>query len=365
MRRGAARERWLEIALLVGGLVAGLLLAETVLRVSGWTPERHRAPLVLNQQRKRLLLDCYPEDPRGYFPLDLRDAATRARFTDVPGVDEAARRAPHAVLFRYNTLHFRDVEPAPRTPGVARVVLLGDSFTEGQGVREEDTTARVLERLLNEGGVRSEVRNYGRRGHDFPKLARAFERVMELEPDLVVYAMVPNDPERSAAFEAARVDVDDWIVDRRRGVTSREAPAPPLSLLLALAGDRFDTWRVSRASTRWYFDLYGTPNREGWEKTRDYLRSMQRQVTARGGKLLVATWPLLVALDEYPFRGIEDTVARFLDDAAIPRHPLRPALAGRPTPSLWVHALDRHPNEHAHRLAAESLAPVVRGMLAR
>ena len=358
------RERRLELALLAGGLLAGWAASEIGLRVAGWTPERLRAPLVLNNQRKRVLLDCYPENPRRYFPLDLRDAATRASFADLPGVDHAAQRAPFAVEFRYNSHHFRDVEPGPKPHGVKRVAVLGDSFTEGQGVREEDTASRVLERLLRRDGLAVEVHNCGRRGHDFPKLAKAFEKVLELQPDLVVYAMVPNDPERSPAFEAARVDVDDWIVDRRRGIDPLlPPPPPPVFRLFALARERAETWRVSRASTRWYFDLYGDVNRDGWSRTQGYVREMQQQMAARGGALLVATWPLLVDLDAYPFAPIEETVSAFLDGARIPRHDLRPALRARPAPELWVHPLDRHPNEIAQRLAAESLAPVVRRML--
>ena len=36
------------------------------------------------------------------------------------------------------------------------------------------------------------------------------------------------------------------------------------------------------------------------------------------------------------------------------------ALSGRPAASLWVHPVDHHPNETAHRLAAESLVEPVR-----
>jgi hypothetical protein len=36
-----------------------------------------------------------------------------------------------------------------------------------------------------------------------------------------------------------------------------------------------------------------------------------------------------------------------------------PVFRGRRTADLWVHPVDHHPNEVAHRLAAESLAPVV------
>jgi hypothetical protein len=350
--------------LLAFGVLGGALAGEAALRIAGWKPDRFRTPLVLNHQKKRLLLDCYPENPRRYFPLDLRDPATRQRYAELPGLGAAAERAPHAVEFQFNELHFRDPEPSPRRPGITRIVLLGDSFTEGQGVKEEDTTARVLERMLNAGGERFEVRNCGRRGHDFPKLAKAFERVRELyQPDLLVYAMVPNDPERSAAFEAARVDMDDWIVDRRRVADPLGAGAPPPGLrLLAFLYEREETWRISRASTRWYRDLHGEPNREGWARTQGYVRAMQDQIAASGGRLLVMTWPLLVSLDDYPFADVEATVATFLDGAGIPRHDLRPVLRDTPAPALWVHPLDRHPNEVAHRKAAESLLPVVRRM---
>jgi lysophospholipase L1-like esterase len=365
VRGTARRELWSRLALLGLGIVFGVLLCEGALRILGWRPERYRTPLVLNHQRKRLLLDCYPENPRGYFPVDLRDAATRRRFSDLPGLESASERAPFAVEFQYNELHFRDREPASKSPGVRRIVLLGDSFTEGQGVREEDTTARVLERRLNEAGPgRYEVRNCGRRGHDFPKLAKAFEKVLPYEPDLLVYAMVPNDPERSASFEAARVEMDDWIVDRRRVADPERPLAPPTGLrLLAFLREQEETRRISRTSTKWYRDLYGPPNAEGWARTEGHLREMQAQLQRSGGRLLVATWPLLVELDAYPFADIEGRVAAFLDQARIRRHDLRSALRGRPAETLWVHPLDRHPNEVAHRIAAESLVPVVHGML--
>jgi hypothetical protein len=48
--------------------------------------------------------------------------------------------------------------------------------------------------------------------------------------------------------------------------------------------------------------------------------------------------------------------------AGIAHHDLRAALSGRPAESLWVHPLDQHPNDVAHRLAAQSLAPVVRAL---
>jgi hypothetical protein len=110
--------------------------------------------------------------------------------------------------------------------------------------------------------------------------------------------------------------------------------------------------------------MYGEPNREGWERTQALIREMNRRTLARGGRFLVASWPLMIHLEgDDPFGDVSDKVARFCLGAGIPRHDLRPALAGRRTEALWVHPVDMHPNEVAHRLAAESLAPAVRALV--
>ena len=74
------------------------------------------------------------------------------------------------------------------------MLVFGDSFAEGQGVKEADTLARELGRLLDERAPgRFEVRNAGRRGLDFPELSAAFDEALAYEPDLVVYALTLND----------------------------------------------------------------------------------------------------------------------------------------------------------------------------
>ena len=116
-------------------------------------------------------------------------------------------------------------------------MVLGDSFTEGQGVKEPDTYPRRLEALLNASGSgRWEVRNCGRRATDFPELYAAFEEILAFQPDVIVYGMVLNDADRSPEFQARQTYVNDWILDRGRIL---EGGADP-----ALA-----PW--TRASSRW------------------------------------------------------------------------------------------------------------------
>jgi lysophospholipase L1-like esterase len=361
------RELASGIALSAGSVVLTVGLAEAVLRLSGFAPERYPMMGRMANARWTLLLDCYPSNPRGYFEIDLREHESRERYFHVAPLryDAVAERAPWAVEFRYNAQRFRDAPLGPKPPGVRRVMLLGDSFTEGQGVKEPDTAARVLGRLLeHEAPGRYEVRNCGRRGADFPELLEAFDALLPYEPDLVVYALVLNDAERSEAFNARQTYVDDWILDRGRQVEDLPVPGPLRPRVLDFVQDRFAAWRVGRETTRWYLEMWTEANSDGWARTQHYLREMNRRLRERGAQLLVAPWPLLVGLErDYAFGPVHETIARFCLTAGIAHHDLLPSFQGRRSQELWVHPIDRHPNEAAHRLAAESLVPVVRELL--
>ena len=358
-------------ALAAASVMVVLLGLEGGLRLARYTPRKFRASARLVDPHWRLLLDCYPSNPRGYFDIDLRDTRSRERYGHLAPLryESLVHRTPYAVESRYNSLRFRDVEFGPKPKGVRRVMVLGDSFTEGQGVKEPDTYPRVLEARLNaSGGARWEVRNCGRRGADFPLLYELFDEILRYEPDVVVYGMVLNDADQSDEFHSRQTYVNDLILDRGRAMEGHALPEMGRfdSRLLGFVRDRLETHRTTLETTRWYLDMYGPPNREGWERTQGYLREMNRRTRERGAELLVASWPLMVNMEgDDPFDAATKTVSRFCVAAGIPWHDLRPALRGRPTPSLWVHPVDMHPNDLAHRLAAESLAPVVRDLGSR
>lgn len=350
-----ARERALRAVLCAGASLATLLAMDAALGVASAALP---TPIHVSNRRVSLALDCYPSDPRRYFDVDLRDPARRSVYEGrrVRGLDDAWRRAPFAVELRFNSLQFRDAEFGPRRRGVRRVAVLGDSFTEGQGVKEPDTYPRRLEALLNASGPeRWEVLNWGRRGADFPRLYETFEQLLSYDPDVVVYGMFLNDAERSEAFRARHAFVSDWM---ERGAHPRAGGG-----LLDFVFRRLERRRLDRETPLWYVQMYAEPNREGWRRTQDHLREMDRRMRERGGRLLVADWPVLAAGEAADVLApAHDAIARACAAAGIAHHDLRPALRAAPPASLWVHPLDQHPNDAAHRLAAESLAPIVRAL---
>lgn len=329
-------------------------------------PRTHLRVTAPAEHRSSFALDCYPTNPRGYFDVDLRDALTRKRYEElgVPGITDLASQAPYCVELRYNAEGFRDRPPPPRRANIRRVIVVGDSLTEGQGVRASDLYARVLEEELNAAGREEwEVLNLGRRGENFPALADSLERAMGLDPDLVVYGMTLNDCELSPSFRARH----PLLSDRLRGHARADAPASrrPFGLrTVSFLPRQWEMFRVNWGMASWYRGLYGAPNDDGWS-TKAHLQDIDRRLRNQGARLLIAVWPVLVSLGGgYPLGQVHETIRAFCGGADIPCLDLLPALQGRSSVTLWVHPVDTHPNERAHRLVTDQLAPVVRHLIA-
>ena len=97
-----------------------------------------------------------------------------------------------------------------------RIAIVGDSCTFGEGVpRTQDTFAQVLEDTLNrrQQAVTVKVLNYGASAYSVKEMASSLEyRMMDVQPDLVVFAMIPADLN---TLRTPGVDAVGYLVDRR------------------------------------------------------------------------------------------------------------------------------------------------------
>jgi hypothetical protein len=222
-----------------------------------------------------------------------------------------------AVMLRTNSLGLRGLEIPPKAPGVCRIVDVGDSFIEAGTSPEPDTSAKVLERLLNDrrDGRRYEVVNAGQVSHS-PILYTLFlERVLlALAPDLVLVNVDMSDVQDDAAY--SRIAEFD-AAGRPRRVPNRPVPAlapppsppPPwrawLSRRFALV--RWFEYRTGRSFTAATAiivpgdiesDRLGTTRDEGvaWDehyrRTGGYLVGIRDLLAARGVPLMIFAYPL-------------------------------------------------------------------------
>lgn len=95
--------------------------------------------------------------------------------------------------FTSNDLGFR-APMGPKPPDVKRIVVVGDSWTFGQGVEADDTFTSQLEKLLARGAGKWQVYNLGIPGwntaNELAALRTLFSR---LRPDVVVFCPTSND----------------------------------------------------------------------------------------------------------------------------------------------------------------------------
>ena len=299
------------------GLLVGLLVAEVIVRLAGLEPEVAPGPRLLENDDKTAGLECYPDGRSDPAPVDLREPDQRRAEAARTGLTEAllaetAGRTPHCVRFAWNEHTRRDRPFAPAAPGLATVLVVGDSFTEGAGVEQGQTFVALLDGLL---GPSTRALNGGRRGLDQPELARSLERLLPLtRPELVLYALTLNDFEQDPAWAERQLYLNDLILDRQHmGAPTWKLPGPlRRSALARLVAERRRSAEASAQTARWYAGMTGEENAGGWARTRDDLQRMARASEDAGARFVVAILPLLVGLDggAYPFAALHDQLAQ-------------------------------------------------------
>lgn len=358
-----------RLGLLLGGTLVGLVLAELLLTVLD-RPRFYKAhssppqfapspfasrgaPLYVNLPSSRIRF-VYDGNPRGYFgpANEVEHTTNRLGF-----------RGPEFAV------SIRDGRPVADKPGdTVRLVFLGDSFTFGEGVRDEDTyparTAALLRRDRPSGSPRFEAYNLGVGAYNTAQELSLLDQLgLELRPDCVVLGYVLNDAE-PPHFEP---DPRTGRFRRARGAGPEGAgdPVPPDRWPYRLRTARL-VWQLaagrerSRRIVAYYRALYrdGSP---GWRESRRALRRIIARCHEAHVPCYVVLFPILYELgDAYPFRAIHERIRAEVEGMGATLIDLLPRLEGRRTETLWVHPVDQHPNERVHRIAAEELAAALR-----
>lgn len=156
---------------------------------------------------------------------------------------------------RTNSLGGRGPEVAAQAPaGTLRVVALGDSFTFGQGVEEEDTWPMVAGATMVAGGRPVEVLDFGVPGHGTPQSVALLERrLLPLEPDVVLLAVFANDLSAEDSYclygrggsELSRLMLRHWYGGRLVYMLSRGGRATPTAEDVMRLGTPEQRFRVA------------------------------------------------------------------------------------------------------------------------
>jgi hypothetical protein len=238
-----------------------------------------------------------------------------------------------------------------------RVAVLGDSFTFGWGVAEEEAWPALLEaRLVAElGGLDVEVLNFGVPGYNtWLQLLQWRQVVSRYRPDAVLLGYYSND---------AAIDREVPNVYRLCPV-----PPPPGSRLFAAAEERSAlaraahdlVWFVRTGSPMQPWDSAVVLREEhyGFACSMAWLEQLQDDVVATGGQLAVVQLPHMERLDEVDDseKGAQGRLKAGLDARGIATDHLYPRLAGADSASM--NNADHHPNAAGNRLLLDAMWPV-------
>lgn len=307
-----AREVLGRGALVALGLSVALGVLEILARV-GYEPAGERI-----DDFRISTSDFYQPDPElGWRPRP-----------QVSGVHE--RRRSFRSTFRTNSRGLRDRDyPLARVPGLVRIVVLGDSFTWGYGVNDQEVFTERLEALLDS----VEVINLGVAAYGLAQEIAYLRREGFLyNPDMVILALCLNDiPEAGSTVEQivlrrtqagpgerARGGVDPRGYLRTRSslyhfVSDRVNTNPHLVKALIRLGLKSPLRGLEQLDPSLSPALVAPPPwlQEAWEATGDALMTLKTMTAQRGIVLVVAVIPSLQSVSRRAFRqSIAYSVAR-------------------------------------------------------
>jgi lysophospholipase L1-like esterase len=363
-RSRARRPASLRVKLLAMAVSLGLslIVAELALAALGLPGEEElfRPGNETLAKDNSIAWDCYCSNPRGYF-VERKTADGRTIYC----VDHA-NEPPKDLDLRL-----------PEFAQARKIVTVGDSFTWGLGVKTVDSWPYRLGPLLSEaGGRRTVVSNHAHVGRWIAEIYEEMRNALGRgQPDIVVYGYVLNDPfdlraeakpmvaptKKDAAMDSGHVY--DGINVRTSNMKRLRLESPlgglrRYSRVLEMIARRMEWSAIEGATRRYYLDLHDPArNGAGMTKTWDTIATMDRLQKQQGKRFLVVIFPLFEKCDgDYPYRSCHERVREELSKRDIAVFDLLPTYSKTPTADLWVHELDRHPNEVAHRLAAEAIA---------
>ena len=253
--------------------------------------------------------------------------------------------------WRVNDEGFRD-EQWPDAPGPRedRVGFLGDSFTAGYGVidPEDRFPDLVRARLRQQTGRPLDVRNLG-------SIGAGTQRTLDLVRDAL-----PAWNPRRLILQYALNDVEYLLPPETRDGASLPAAEPGSlvrrSYLLDLVRAQWLLARTGHGAT--YHAQLDAIHKDDtlWREHETNLRTMASLCRRNSTRLEVVVFPLLAEWgDAYPYAAWHARVRETFERMGVPVLDLSEAFAGTPGSELVVSVFDAHPNELAHRLAADAV----------
>ena len=237
-------------------------------------------------------------------------------------------------------------------PGKRRLTIFGDSFSNGHGIK--DINKRYSNIIREKYGNRIEVHNMSVSGGNSHSQLENMERLLPLgyEYDVILLAYCLNDV--------------DYFINKSKDIYKR----------IHLFGSRLgyiakNSYFINTLAFRLFalrdpdfmnysdFVLKGY-NGYLWGLQKEKLQEIKQFVIKHEANLVVFTFPFLQqSKEDYLFRQAHENLTQFWKEQGVTHVDLLKTYEPYFGPQLTVNKYDAHPNEFAHRLAANEVEKVL------
>jgi hypothetical protein len=243
---------------------------------------------------------------------------------------------------KINSKGLRDREiPYERAGSAPRILMLGDSFTEGWGVPFEETFSKRVERLYAARGTSAEVINTGVGNYNTIMEVEYFlNEGYKYQPDIVVLNYIPNDAEPIPPHAAPNLVM--------RNCYSCVFLISRIDTLLRELSLRSD-WQT------YYRNLYGDGRAGGWTDAKTAIGKLAEYCKAHDIRLLIAHLPDIHGFEPYPLQMVVDLLEQAAKENGAGFVDVTPEFKGYDPAKLWVSPTDAHPNGLGNEIIANAL----------
>lgn len=270
--------------------------------------------------------------------------------------------------YRRNIFGLRDQDYPPlKSPNVKRILILGDSFTYGNGVNDDSAIfPEILERQLNaeflDQDRKIEILNGGLDGSFTRDWVNLLLKVKDsFKPDVILIVFFLRDGTMTSSigsfFNPIRKEIK--LRDKRSFLYQH-------TYLFRLIQGYLDRLYLSKKYSMALHESYlGNPTQtKEWKNARNNILRIKDIAEKDHAIVGLVIFPMLVELNHnYPFRDICECIIKFGTKYRIPTISLLSAFMWKSAPDLWVSSYNQHPNELAHLIAANSILPFLRELL--
>jgi lysophospholipase L1-like esterase len=298
----------------------------------------------------------------GHHGVPVQDLSERVRAVDDPVLDYRyhANYTTYtgSIGYHYNSAGFRDIDhDLEKAPGIYRILVLGDSVTDGYGVEAPQMFSNQVRERLD---PTYEVITIAMGGLNTPQEIHLLEQEgLQYEPDLVVLNFVLNDPDFFSSLAGAEryyEERDSEIGLLGISVDPRLKRALKASALVYFIKQRVEQLLAKETpeNDQYLSRLWEDP--ENRKKVSDGFERLAFLRDSGGFDVLVMIWPVLVDFDDYAFDTIHAWVVEQARARGFEHVDLRPELARTGASSSFMLTRDDafHPNAMGHEVAAEA-----------